>query len=134
MNFQLVRGETFVVNGYVNEQETSVDILNLGSTSGVQRVAVAGPTATTAMSPNTLYVFGTTETPMTSLTVTFTAGNASMANSYHGIVYCGSDMAFNRPSGLIISENRELPTFGAGDIFEFNVVENILNFSYTEAM
>lgn len=133
MNFQLVSGETFVVNGYVDGQEKSVDVLNLGSVPGIQRVAVAGPTATTAMSPNTLYVFGTTGTPMTSLTITFTAGNASMSNNYHGIVYCGSNMAFNRPSGLIIGENRELPTFGAGDIFEFNVLENILNFSYTEA-
>ena len=38
MNFRLVRGETFVVNGYVNGQETSVDVLSLGSPNSISSV------------------------------------------------------------------------------------------------
>ena len=106
--------------------------------TNVARVDVAGGAVSTAFEPNKLYILGTTSTPCTSLTFTLTAGATGYAEYYHAVAFCAANMTLSIPNTVTVAENRALPTFGAGDIFEFEILtigtnKHLMHFSHTPA-
>lgn len=55
------------------------------------------------------------------------AGTSGYAEYYHGVAFCGSAMTLSIPNTVTVSENRALPTFSAGDIFEFEILKIATN-------
>jgi len=102
-------------------------------TTYIPMVTVNGGTVSQELAPNTLYKIGNASSYCSSLSFTLGTGIAGAANYYHSIVTTAANMTFTKPSSVKIGGNREMPTFGAGDIFEFNILENILHFEHTTA-
>lgn len=109
------------------------------SNSSISKVTVANATISQTLDPDKLYIFGSTSTGVTSLTISgFNAGQTNCAEYYHGVVFCGANMTLSIPNTVVQSENRALPSFAAGDIFEFeilNIATNkyLMHFSHTPA-
>lgn len=106
---------------------------------GRPKVISNSATYNSTMEENKLYIFGSSTTQVTSFTLTgfTTPVNANVANSYHGIITCGNNMTFTIPNTVTVSEGRSLPSFSAGGIFEFDILEigsnqYLMHFSYTE--
>lgn len=104
----------------------------------VPRVNVAGGTVAGVLEPDKLFIFGSATTPCTSLTLTLAPGDSNYAEYYHAVAYCGANMTLSIPNTVTVAENRALPTFGAGDIFEFEILnigtnKYLMHFSHTPA-
>lgn len=79
---------------------------------------VTGSTVTQALTPNEFYVFG----EVTSLTLTFTAGEAGVVNEYHFRFTSGST-----PTTLTLPIDVEMPdTFSvlADTVYEISVIDD----------
>lgn len=85
-----------------------------------------------AMAPNVVYIVGSTSNPVTSFTITSLTSTGNDAEYYQAIIYCGSNMSFTRPATVKMGDNRSLPTFFSNTVFEINIFQNILTFTYTD--
>lgn len=94
-------------------------------------VSISGGNVETQLNPNTIYLIGSSSNNCTSLAITLNSGNSNVANIYHAIVVTDNDMTFTKPDTIIIGNNEELPEFVSNGIFEFNILENLMYFSYT---
>ena len=109
------------------------DLTVVGSNQPTSVVTVNGGDVTQAMDANVLYIIGSSATPCTSLTFTLNAGGSNTTNYYHAIVTCATNMTFTKPNSVTLVDGREIPSFTAGSVFEFSILENQLAYFYTEA-
>lgn len=97
------------------------------------RTQLSGTTFNTMLAVGTTYIFGTTSAPCTSLTITLQpmTSSATKLYEYHAIIYCANNMIFSYPSSIRIANDKTLPTFASGRVFEIDIVENVMDFNYT---
>lgn len=134
-------GSTMTLMGYVNKDVPDYvknimpsDIANWNNKqNAVEIVSVTGPTFNNSMAENKMYMFGSTTTEMTSVTITGldTPAVGTIVNTYQGMIYTGAGMTLTLPNNIKIANDQTLPTFATGHLFEFSILNNILTFTYT---
>ena len=128
------------------ELVSGVDVKTINNTSivgpGNLDISATDPTTITdmtssttfsqAMAPNVVYIVGSTSDPVTSFEITSLTSSSNYAEYYHAIIYCDDNMTFTRPSTIKVADDRSIPVFESGHVFEINIFENILTYTYTD--
>lgn len=148
INIKTINNTSLLGNGDITVQTelvSGVDVKTINNNSivgsGNLTISASDPTiindmtsSTTfnqAMAPNVVYIVGSTSNPVTSFTITSLTSTGNDAEYYQAIIYCGSNMSFTRPATVKMGDNRSLPTFFSNTVFEINIFQNILTFTYT---